>query len=148
MRRLAGRGSHSAASLRLATGVAGLLLLAATIVDLQVNAAFAGPAFTMADSLVCTIERSTSPDDVGKKIVLSGLTTEAPRAVFDNYIRSAMVRLFESESTLVIQLVAKVSGSVDTIVIDKLSGRFAHTAAGAFPAELHAVSETGVCRPE
>ncbi|MCU0560124.1 MAG: hypothetical protein MUD16_08010 [Desulfobacterales bacterium] len=102
----------------------------------------------MADALVCTIEASTAPGDIGKKITLSGLTTEAPKAVFENHIRSAMVKLFESDATLVIQLVATVSGSVDTIVIDTRSGRFAHTAAGSFPAELHAVAETGTCRPE
>jgi hypothetical protein len=36
---------------------------------------------------------------------------------------------------------------MDTIVIDTISGRFAHTAAGAF-LEVHAIAETGTCRPE
>jgi hypothetical protein len=59
-----------------------------------------------------------------------------------------MVKLFESEKTLVMQLVATISGSVDTIVIDKLTGRFAHTAAGSFLAGVHAIAETGSCRSE
>ncbi len=126
----------------------GLVLLTVVLFQQAFSPAFAGTEFTMADSLVCTIERSTHPDEVGKKITLSGLTTEAPKAVFENHIRSSMVKLFESDATLVIQLVARVSGSVDTIVIDKQSGRFAHTAAGTFLSELHAVSETGICRPE
>jgi hypothetical protein len=124
------------------------LLLTALLLRPQPDPALAGPGFSMADRLVCTIEKSTLPDDIGKTIVLSGLSTEAPKAVFENHIRSSMVRLFESDTTLVIQLVATVSGSVDTIVIDTRSGRFAHTAAGSFPAEVHAVSETGTCRPE
>jgi hypothetical protein len=128
--------------------VRGLLLLTALMIPPQPDPATAGPGFQMADALVCTIETSTQPDDIGKKISLSGLTTEAPKAVFENHIRSSMVKLFESDAALVIQLVAAVSGSVDTIVIDTRSGRFAHTAAGAFPAEIHAVAETGTCRPE
>lgn len=122
-----------------------LVLLAALLIPAP---ALADPAFRMADALVCTIETSTTPDDIGKKITLSGLTTEAPKAVFENCIRSSMVKLFESDATLVIQLVATISGSVDTIVIDTRSGRFAHTATGSFPAEMHAVAETGTCRPE
>lgn len=40
---------------------------------------------------------------------------------------------------------AAISGSVDTLVIDKISGRFAHTAAGSF-LDVHAIAETGTCR--
>jgi hypothetical protein len=36
---------------------------------------------------------------------------------------------------------------MDTIVIDKIGGRFAHTAAGSF-LTVHALAETGSCRPE
>ncbi len=129
-------------------GVCRLLVFAWMLLPPQPDPALAGPGFHMADALVCTIEASTAPDEIGKKIALSGLATEAPKAVFENYIRSSMAKLFESDAILVIQLVAAVSGSVDTIVIDKRSGRFAHTAAGSFPAEVHAVSETGTCRPE
>ena len=58
-----------------------------------------------------------------------------------------MPKVFESENTLVIQLIAAISGSVDTIVIDKANGRFAHTAAGSF-LDVHAIAETGTCRPD
>ena len=123
-------------------------LLAAVILQAYPNPAAAEAPFKMTDTLVCTIETSTTPSEIGKKINLSGLATDAPKSVFENHIRSAMVRIFESKDTLVIQLVASISGSVDTIVIDKQSGRFAHIAAGAFPAEVHALSETGTCRSE
>ena len=113
-----------------------------------VNPAFAAPEFKMADALTCTIETSSNPDEIGRKISLSGLKTATPLAIFESHIRSSMVKLFESDKTLVMQLVATVSGSVDTIVIDKLTGRFAHTAAGAFLTDVHAVAETGSCRSE
>ncbi len=108
---------------------------------------WAGQGFEMADTLTCTIETSSAPAELGRKITLSGLTTAAPQAVFDNHVRSSMTAVFESEKTLVIQLVAAISGSTDTIVLDKTSGRFARTAAGVF-LEVHATAETGSCRPE
>lgn len=107
----------------------------------------AAAQFRMSDTLICTIETSSTPAEIGKQISLNGLTTAAPRAVFENHVRSSMVKLFETGQTLVIQLLAAISGSVDTLVIDKRTGRFAHTAAGSF-LELHAIAETGSCRPE
>ena len=103
--------------------------------------------FRMSDALVCTIETSSAPAETGKKIALTGLATAVPQVFFENHVRSSMVKLFESEQTLVIQLVAAISGSVDTFVIDKRTGRFAHAAAGSF-LEVHAVAETGSCLPE
>jgi hypothetical protein len=111
------------------------------------NPPLAAAEFRMSDTLVCTIETSSAPVEIGKQIALTGLTTAAPQVVFENHVRSSMVKLFESDRTVVIQLVATVSGSVDTLVIDKRTGRFAHTAAGAF-LEIHALAETGSCRPE
>jgi hypothetical protein len=111
------------------------------------NQPLAASGFTMSDSLTCTIETSSTPEEIGKKVSLTGLTTAAPQAVFESHVRSSMVKLFESEQTLVIQLVAAISGSVDTLVIDKRTGGFAHTAAGSFLG-VHAIAETGSCRPE
>jgi hypothetical protein len=111
------------------------------------NPSLAASEFKMSDSLTCTIEASSTPEEIGKKIFIAGLTTAAPQAVFENHVRSSMVKLFESEQTVVIQLVAAISGSVDTLVIDKRTGKFAHTAAGSF-LEVHAIAETGSCRPE
>jgi len=73
------------------------------------NPAPAAAEFRMADALSCAIETSSAPDEIGKKISLTGLTTAAPQAVFENHVRSSMVKLFESEQTLVIQLVAAIS---------------------------------------
>lgn len=125
----------------------GFLLMAGVLLYALGNPPPAAAEFRMSDTLVCTIETSSDPVEIGRRIALSGLTTAAPQVVFENHVRSAMVKLFESDRTVVIQLVATVSGSVDTLVIDKRTGRFAHTAAGAF-LEIHALAETGSCRPE
>lgn len=119
----------------------------AVLVAATAPLAWAGPDFKMADTLTCTIEASSSPAEIGRKITVSGLTTAAPQAVFENHVRSSMPKVFESENTLVIQLIAAISGSVDTIVIDKANGRFAHTASGSF-LDVHAIAEVGSCRPD
>jgi hypothetical protein len=103
--------------------------------------------FRISDSMTCTIETSSHPSEIGKTISLTGLMSATPQAVFENHVRSSMVKLFETERTVVIQLVAAISGSVDTVVIDKRTGKFAHTAAGAF-LDVHAIAETGSCRPD
>ena len=118
------------------------LLIAASVSPLD-----AEQDFRMADTLICTIDQSTQPADETKTITLNGLTTATPQAIYENHVRASMVKVFESDETLVVQLVAAVSGSVDSIVIDKTGGRFAHTAAGTF-LRVHAVAETGTCRPE
>ncbi len=125
----------------------GCFLMAMILSHAPGNPSLAASEFKMSDSLTCTIETSSTPEEIGKKVSLTGLTTTAPQAVFENHVRSSMVKLFESEQTLVIQLVAAISGSVDTLVIDKRTGRFTHTAAGTF-LEVHATAETGSCRPE
>ncbi|MCU0605741.1 MAG: hypothetical protein MUC33_24160 [Desulfobacterales bacterium] len=60
----------------------------------------AGADFRMSDALTCTVETSTVPADIGRKIALTGLATAAPQVVFENHVRSSMVKLFESEQTL------------------------------------------------
>ncbi len=111
------------------------------------SAAAAGEPFRVGEALLCTVERSSLPGNAGKRILLAGLDSPAPKAVFENHIRAALSRIFDSEEILVLQLVAAVSGSVDTFVVDKTAGRFAHVSAGIFPVEVHAAAETGTCRP-
>jgi hypothetical protein len=125
----------------------GFFLIVMILSHAHGNPSLAASGFTMSDSLACTIEASSTPEEIGKKIFITGLTTAAPQAVFESHVRSSMVKLFESEQTVVIQLVAAISGSVDTLVIDKRTGGFAHTAAGSFLG-VHAIAETGSCRPE
>ncbi len=111
------------------------------------SAAAAGGPFRMGEALLCVVERSSIPGESGQRIFLSGLDSPAPKAVFENHIRAALSRIFDSEEILVLQLVAAVSGSVDTFVIDKAAGRFVHVSAGIFPVEVHAAAQTGTCRP-
>jgi hypothetical protein len=125
----------------------GLFLVVLILSNALEKPSLAASEFKMSDSLTCTIETSSAPAEIGKKISLNGLTTATPQVAFESHVRSSMAKLFESENTLVIQLVATVSGSVDTIVLDKRTGKFAHAAAGAF-LEVHAIAETGSCGPE
>jgi hypothetical protein len=131
----------------MAKGSGSLIPALMVLIAAAATPAWAGPDFKMADTLTCTVEASSTPAEIGRKIIVSGLTTAVPQAVFENYVRSSMPKVFESEKTLVIQLVAAISGSVATIVIDKTSGRFAHTAAGSF-LDVHAIAETGTCRAD
>lgn len=120
--------------------------LALLLLPALASAAAAGDSFRMGEALLCTVERSTIAGGTGKRILLAGLDSPAPKAVFENHIRAALSRIFDSEEILVLQLVAAVSGSVDTFVVDKTAGRFVHVSAGIFPVETHAAAETGTCR--
>lgn len=121
--------------------------LALLLLPALASAAAAGEPFRMGEALLCTVERSSVPGGAGKRLLLAGLDSPAPKAVFENHIRAALSRIFDSEEILVLQLVAAVSGSVETFVVDKAAGRFVHVSAGIFPVEVHAAAETGTCRP-
>ena len=43
---------------------------------------WAGQDFKMADTLTCTVEAAATPAEIGRKITVSGLTTETPKALF------------------------------------------------------------------
>ncbi|MEJ5357387.1 MAG: hypothetical protein WHT06_01825 [Desulfobacterales bacterium] len=121
--------------------------LALLLLPALASAAAAGEPFRMGEALLCTVERSSVPGGAGKRLLLAGLDSPAPKAVFENHIRAALSRIFDSDEILVLQLVAAVSGSVDTFLVDKAAGRFVHVSAGIFPVEVHAAAETGICRP-
>jgi hypothetical protein len=101
--------------------------------------------FAMADNLMCIIEKSSEEKEIGNRISLIGLLTDGPKVLYGSGVTSPMVKVFESSKTLTIQLVASGSGSVDTIVLDKGSGRFARATAGSF-AGIYAMAAVGTCR--
>ena len=102
-------------------------------------------SFIMADNLMCTIEVSSDKTEVGKKIALIGLKSQTPKAIYESGVTSPMVKVFESEKTLTIQLVATGSGSVDAIVIDKITGRFSRATAGSLMG-VYSTASLGSCR--
>jgi len=101
--------------------------------------------FMMADNLMCTIEVSSDKSEVGKKIALIGLKSQTPKVIYESGITSPMVKVFESEKTLTIQLVATGSGSIDAIVIDKTTGRFSRATAGSLMG-VYSTASLGSCR--
>jgi len=102
-------------------------------------------SFIMDDNLMCTIEVSSDKTEVGKKIALIGLKSQTPKVIYESGMTSPMVKVFESEETLTIQLVATGSGSVDAIVIDKTTGRFSRATAGSLMG-VYSTASLGNCR--
>jgi hypothetical protein len=101
--------------------------------------------FIMADNLMCTIEVSSDKTEDGKKIALIGLKSQTPKVIYESGMTSPMVKVFESEKTLTIQLVATGSGSVDAIVIDKATGRFSRATAGSLLG-VYSTASLGSCK--
>ena len=101
--------------------------------------------FVMADNLMCTIKDSSDKKEIGKKITLMGLTTTQPKAKFESGTTSPLQKVFESESTLTLLLIASGSGSVDAFVIDKKNGHFSRAAAGSV-AGVYSSACIGTCQ--
>ena len=85
----------------------------------------------MSNNLMGTILQSSDRKEIGKKIGFIGLETREPKVLYENGGTSPMQKVFASESTLTLQLVASGTGSVDTFIIDKKSGKFARATAGS-----------------
>ncbi len=104
------------------------------------------PNFQMFDNLSCRIAASSHRADVGQTVSLLALTSEKPKVLFSGSgVTSPMQKLFESDDTLVIQVVASASGSTDTVVLNKKNGTFARSSAGNF-AGVYASAGIGSCK--
>ena len=108
----------------------------------------AHPDFAMGDNLMCTILQSSQRGKVGQKISFIGLTTVNPKVLFESGVTSPIRKEFESENTLTSVLVASGTGSVDSLVLDKLTGKFARieVAAPFLGESISAVASLGACR--
>ena len=128
--------------LGLASLVAGLLM----ITVFPGKAATPDSGFVMKDNLMCTIEQSYDRRERGHKIALIDLQTTSPRVLYSGSGEtSSMAKLWESDKTLTIQLVAVATGSVETIVIEKKTGRFSRAAAGSLT-DVYSYAQLGSCR--
>ena len=106
----------------------------------------AEPSFYMTSNLSCNIIKSSSKDEIGRKISFINLDSEEPKVLFgDSSGASPMKKIYETSDTLVIQLVASGSGSVDTFVIDKNTGLFSRAAAGSFLG-VYSIASKGNCK--
>jgi hypothetical protein len=60
----------------------------------------------------------------GTQLTITGLNTNEATVVFPDSFEEKMKKLFEDSNLVVIQMVSPLSGSVDTIFIDKHNKRF------------------------
>ncbi len=100
--------------------------------------------FMMADNLMCKIVDGSNRNEIGNKITLMGLMSDQPKVKYESGTTSPMRKVFESESTLTIQLIASGTGSVDTFVIDKKKGYFSRAVAGSL-AGVYSDAAIGTC---
>jgi hypothetical protein len=126
--------------------------LTSLVVGLLMTAVFPGKVvtsnggFVMKDNLMCTIEQSYDRRELGHKIALIDLQTTSPRVLYSGTGEtSSMAKLWESDKTLTIQVVATATGSVETIVVEKKTGRFSRAAAGSL-ADVYSYAQLGSCR--
>ncbi|HEX9757477.1 MAG TPA: hypothetical protein VGB26_06705 [Nitrospiria bacterium] len=101
--------------------------------------------FLMADNLMCEIVAGSNRNEIGNNITLMGLLSDQPKVKYESGTTSPMEKVFESESTLTIQLIASGTGSVDTFVIDMKKGHFSRAAAGSL-AGVYSDAAIGTCK--
>ena len=101
--------------------------------------------FVMSNNLMCTIVAASDRKEIGNKIALLNLMEGQPKVKYESGNTSPMQKVFESETTLTIQLVASASGSVDTFVIDKKKGHFSRAVAGSLLG-VYSDAAIGTCK--
>lgn len=89
------------------------------------------PGFIMANNLMGIIEWSSDKSKIGEKFAFIDLLSEKPKVLYESGVTSSMNKVFESEKTLTILLVAGGSGSTDTFTINKKTGTFARATTSA-----------------
>lgn len=103
------------------------------------------PSFLMSDNLMGTILQSSDRNEIGKKVSFIGLKSDQPKALFESGVTSPLKKVFESEETISLILVASGSGSLEGFVIDKKTGKFSRISAGSFFG-VYSTASLGVCK--
>lgn len=103
------------------------------------------PLFAMSANLSCRILDSSKKDEIGRQISFINLNSDEPKILFGEGGTSPMKKIYETDDTLTIQLVASGSGSVDTFVIDKKTGLFSRVSVGSFIG-IYATASKGNCK--
>ena len=103
------------------------------------------PNFLFSNHMTGTLLDSSEKSEKGPSVSFVNMNTNAPSVVFGKSGGSSpMKKIFESEEIVVIQLVASGSGSVDTFLIEKKTGRFARSTLGSIMNSLYASKGYGV----
>lgn len=102
--------------------------------------------FRMSENVACTILTSSSGDEINRKLSFINLDGDEPKVLFsDTGTTSPLTKVYTSDETITLQLVASGSGSTDTFVIDKKTGIFSRAAAGSL-AGVYATASKGNCK--
>lgn len=105
-----------------------LLLFAAGLDSKKINPS---PSFVYSDNMMGTILQSSEKREIGKKISFISVSGENPTVLFESGQSTPVQKVFESDETLTLLLVASGTGSIDGFVIDKKTGIFSRISAGS-----------------
>lgn len=101
--------------------------------------------FLMTDNLMGTILQSSDRKEIGRKVSFIGLNSDQPKVLFESSVTFPLKKVFESEKTVSLVLVASGSGSIDGFVIDKTTGKFSRISAGSVFG-VYSTASLGVCK--
>lgn len=90
------------------------------------------PSFQMMNNLIGTIQQSSDKKEIGKKVSFIDLNSTMPEVLLESGMTTPLQIIYNTDETMTLQCVAKWSGSTDTFIIDKKTGKFARASAGSF----------------
>ena len=95
------------------------------------------------NGLVCKVNKG---DQKNRGFTISNLQSKSVKVVWhDTGMSSPFQKVSEDDLILTLLLVADGSGSVDTIIVEKETGKFSRVAAGGFVG-LYTIESIGTCR--
>jgi hypothetical protein len=102
--------------------------------------------FAIQKTIPAIFLESTDKKEKGEKIYFLDLDTDEPKVLFyDTESRSPFKKIYEDDDTIVIQLVASATGSIDTFIIAKKNGKFVRLSGGNVMG-LYGDVSFGVCK--
>ena len=101
----------------------------------------------MMNGLMCIIERSDDKQEIGQSIGLVDTKTDTPRFLSNMGGIQDWKKVSETDDMLAMSLVASLTGSTDTITLNKITGRFEREEkANPLPGEYISAFSSGQCR--
>ena len=101
-----------------------LVRIGFTIIALFITVPALAGSMDDRSSLIGTVTDSPDKDKLSKQVTFVDLRTDHPVVVYPSGYDYKMKRVFENEDLLVLQFVADITGSTDTIYIEKNARRF------------------------
>jgi hypothetical protein len=82
-------------------------------------------------SLIGTVTDSPDKAKLNQQVTFAGLSTSHPVVIYPSGYDYKMTTVFENEDLIVLQFIADITGSTDTIYIEKKAHRFLIVTVGA-----------------